>query len=144
MEKFELTDSQGVSHKYSVMLHPASAGVRLSVELVRLLGPTLLAFADVSVNGPIGDADVAEILSKIDMSTLSSAFAALEDVDSDRLLAQIFAQTARGGHGLTSGGALNETFNNAYRGNYLEMWQAAVKVVVLNNFLPLGSISAIR
>ena len=144
MEKFELTDSQGISHKYSVMLHPASAGVRLSVQLVRLLGPTLLAVADMSVAGPMGDTDASSILEKIDSSAISGAFAALEDVDSDKLLAQLFAQTTRGGHALTSGGALNETFNNAYRGNYLEMWQAAVKVVMLNNFLPLDSISGTK
>ena len=142
---FEIQDDSGTAHQYTVALHPARAGVRLSLKLIKLLGPSLLAVANISAAGPMGDADVSSVLDKVDtLPMLSDALMALGDADSDKLLAELFAQTARDGAPLTSNGSLTGEFDAAYRGNYAELWKAATRVVMLNNFLPLGSISGTK
>jgi len=116
---FELEDASGASVSYSVNFHPAGEGFRLSAELVKLLGGAFAAVVD-------GEGD------DVDMGAVMGALKDLDVDDFIDLSTKVLKYTHRNGKSMKG-----HAFDVAYRGNYLELYQALFEVIKVNKFLPL-------
>ena len=110
---FQAKDHAGNTHEYSALLVPADDGFELSLELVAALGEPLFAAL-----GGLGEDDG---LKSIEPKKLA------------RLGRRLLSLVTRDGQALSN----SHTFNTAYRGNYVELYTAIMKVVQENRFLPL-------
>lgn len=123
---FQAKDHAGNTHEYSALLVPADDGFELSLELVAALGEPLFAAL-----GGLGEDDGDE--DDMDLSALGPALKGIEPKKLARLGRRLLSLVTRDGQALSN----SHTFNTAYRGNYVELYTAIMKVVQENRFLPL-------
>lgn len=114
-------------HRYVAVPHPATEGMAISFRLTSMA---------MGVLGKIlsSDVDLAELTEKdLDLAGIMSdvsAFVGHEDAPA--LFRSILTYTSRDGAPLRA----DANFNKAYNGNYGELFDAAVRVMVGNGFLP--------
>lgn len=132
--EFRLEDVDGEEHVYDVALHPGSEGQAVATKLAALLSQPLAeaiqAFAD--REDLSADDEAVELLEELDTAEVASHLkATLLELDSWSFFQEIFAYTDRDGEKLST----QTTFDEAYRGNYGELVEAAWKVIEANRFL---------
>ncbi len=156
-DTFTLKDRNGDEHEYIVMPHPATEGMALSAEVLGLLTPTLLSALGgalesddlrTAVLGALGPgngvsdrkkgvSDLLKMASGVDWSKVGddvgSMFRSPRFVP---LMRQLLKYTSRGdSNGMRS--LSNEAdFEIAFAANYMEAYQAAWRVCVVNGFFP--------
>jgi hypothetical protein len=95
----------------------------IAIELINVVSPTLIAMF--FSKGNLEDMNPREVL--------LSVSALLQTVDVDFVQKKMFVTIMRDGQPLST----DDVFDNAYSGNYTEMWTALYEVVRHNGFLPL-------
>ncbi len=157
MMTFDITDRRGVAHTYNVRYHDASdgpeGGATISLRLIaagieplgRIIAETLKAVQDnAEIKAKIVDAltnpaSVVQITDLIDSATVAR-FAAdaravmMSGAIDAKLVRAIIANAWRDGVRLSSSDA---AWNEAFNGNYVEMYTAAVRIAQENGFFPL-------
>lgn len=118
--KFEID-----GHAYVVTKHPAPQGLPISL---RFVSTGLAAVAEAVAGGAANVDDLAAAAGK----GAAAVQRLLEADDADRFVRRILAFASRDGEPLSDDGA----FERAFSGNYGELYQALVEVVVGNGFLP--------
>lgn len=135
-ETFELEGEDGEMHSYKVDLHPGSKGARLAIKLYSLAGEpigeliqTYMKVENIDLDSENG---AQRLLSEVDFSDVAKHVrAALTKLDTDELIDDVFCYTRRDGQDLSK----RTYFDQAYRGNYGELFRAAWKIVQANGFL---------
>lgn len=148
---FTLTGADGAEHSYTVVLHPAREGQRITFRLVGAaadpLGRLVAAWAKMDdaqvalAQGVAGlvkaEIDINKVVESVDWSQVGADVRALLWHESmTDIVCDIFAHTIRDGAPMSNGTA----YDKAYRGNYWELMQAAWRIVQANGFFPLSSI----
>lgn len=124
---FELTDAEGVTHKYITTLHPASEGCLIAHSMTsESLGPLVEMIGRVIMEEE-----------DMDISLLTPHIQALIMTLDPRKQRDLLKYTARDGE-LLSG---KHAFDRAFEGNYGEWMHALTTVVMENQFVPLVYIS---
>lgn len=136
MEQFQLEGSDGETHEYRVNLHPASDGARIAIKLYSLAGEPIGELIQTYVKSEGLDLDSEDgaqaIMAELDFAEVAGHVReALVRLDTDDLLKSLFQNVKRDGEDMA-----NRTyFDQAYRGNYGEMFKAAWRVIKVNGFL---------
>lgn len=134
LQSFTLKDARGSEHKYETVLLPARKGLPLSLSLVKALGEPLMALlGDAGGLGAIAGAPEAD---DVNLKALGPALKGLDPSVLTQLAFDVLSTTIRDGRRL-----VDQDFDKAYRGNYLELYSAVWKVVVINRLVPLPSTS---
>ncbi|MEL6349400.1 MAG: hypothetical protein AAFV53_40230 [Myxococcota bacterium] len=164
-ETFTLHDRNGDPHDYEVTLHPPMEGLIISQQLASLgLEPITQAIEGVLPHLARGFMAAQEAANKAGRDTISmmdfavdpealvwdlrvgrvgeQLSAAIRRLDVG-LVQKILAKTTRDGRPMGSSRRINSDFDDAYRGNYTELFVACGRVIAINGFLPLDGISAI-
>lgn len=119
-------------HEYQVTLHPTRQGLPISL---RLMGLGAGALTQVLAKA-LGDDGEGVDLEGVDWGAVGSDLAAfLADDGTPQLLRDVLAFTTRDGKSLGA----DVVFDEAFRGNYVEILQAAAEVCRINGFFPLPS-----
>lgn len=146
IERFELTDADGNAHQYIVEPLPVMKGLRISKRIVGALARGVLpALASnfealyTSATSGIGDAEFTGKLSDMlkDMDVRGAAAdigAVIEDFPEDLIL-RCFERVIRDDVSLKNTHAMEQ----AYNANYGELYQALIKIIAVNKFVPFGS-----
>jgi hypothetical protein len=120
--KFTLTDSDGASHDYNMTRHLGGEGSMLTGSVVDLMKQ-----------------DIATLLDGVDASSLGPAIAeVMQDPKAHRLVRKdLMKYVTRDGKPLAN----DTNFDQAFQGNYSELFTLCWEVAKRNRFLPLGSTS---
>ena len=157
--EFILTDGQDEAHEYTVTPHNASDGTALCVQILAAAGepvgrllssnldvlaqqlPQLIAAAQESeddselmakLEGDLGGDSLADL--DLDLSqAVRDVKAAIVEAGEAEFFRRLFKHTYRDGDPLGK----KLVYDSAFQANYLELFQAAWKVVQVNGFLPL-------
>lgn len=126
---FELIDGQGQAHQYRMTAHPASEGCLIAHAMTtEAVGPLVEMVARAIMEQ--GDIDIAKMTPH-----LGSLIAALDP----RKQRDLLKYTAR--DGVLLGEKMH--FDAAFEANYGEWMHALIRVVLENQFVPLGYISGV-
>jgi hypothetical protein len=131
---FTLEGADGEKHTYDVALHPGLEGSQIALRLYTMAGEPLgeLVQTFAQSDDLDGEDDAGELLSEVDMSSVVSNIRdAIMSLDSEAFLLEVLKYTDRDGQPLKK----EINFDEAYRGNYGELWQAVWKVIEANGFL---------
>jgi len=123
---FHLTDASGKPHKWDVTLHPGGEGYALSLRLTALGLPLVGKVMSVLE----GEADATDSID--DAAALAAEV--LTKVDGPELTEQLLLHARRDGAVL-----VGKAFDDAFRGNYSELYEALGRIVAANRFFPLPS-----
>lgn len=144
--RFELVDSYGEPHQYSLTLHPGGEGSLIAMQLAAMVSEPIIGLltgllsgsGSVSLKGLL-DADLGAMLEALDASSIGPSVAkALASPEAQRMIRSDFVRyIARDGKQLSN--ATN--FDQAFQGNYLELFKLSWEVAKRNRFLPLDAIS---
>jgi len=133
VHEFRLTDRDGTEHAYTLALHDAMAGAKLTAALTAAAAEPIAALAPLAEGGL--DRAWTEVLRDLDPTSIGRAVRdAIASLDTDRVLPELFRHVLRDDKKLSDSGA----FNAAYRGNYGELYRAAWEIVRANGFFPLS------
>lgn len=156
---FTLRDAAGEEHHYTCILHRASEGVGISIQLAAVAARPLLEGlealmvflqadeADKEQPGkpkPSEMARMASALEEVDLGPVGAALQqALGTPGLEDIVFRVLAHTTRDRQLLVDDrtGRPSHAFDTAYQGNYVELWQAFYAVVQANRFLPLPGTS---
>lgn len=151
---FTLTDADGTAHEYTVVPHPGTSGRRIVMKLAGMAAPALgeaakalaagmaeAAATDAAVEAQAGpaaigkllDTEIGKVLGSVDFGRIGEHIAQAAGEFDDRLFAELFSLTSRGGVPLDKSAA----FDAAYTANYVEMFKAVGKIIQINRFFPL-------
>lgn len=149
--EFDLTDADGVSHHYVVGYHNADEGLDVSLWLLAHSGaiatgliPTLKdAISSLVADNP---GSIASVLDADSGAAWEAITGALGSVDMDQVGGQwrnaLLAPTAKPilkslfRHAIRDNLDVGQRFQATYQANYLEMFQAAIRIIQVNRFFP--------
>jgi len=154
IQRFTLTDAQGVEHAYTVTLHSADQGIPITLALMgKVARPILEGIEALAKSGELlagleqidldsGAGELLKLIAGAELGGLGSALeAALATPGLEGLIYRVLAHTQRDGQALAPGGKPGVAFMSAYQANYREALSATLQVARLNGFLPLPGIS---
>ncbi len=149
--EFDLLDADGVSHHYVCGYHNADEGLDVSLWLLAHSGaiatgliPALKDAFGSLLEGTAGS--VGDLLETDSVAAWAVVTGALGSVDMDQVGGQwrnaLLAPTAKPilkslfRHVVRDNLDVGQRFQVVYTANYLEMYQAAIKVIQVNRFFP--------
>lgn len=136
-----IKDRKGIEHGYDVTPHEpfgysGMTGIELASRVGAYLTPILAELFGDELDTDDSAADALAKARGFDMQKIGGhVAAALKDLD-PRLIKEMFRNTIRDGIPLESDAA----FNNAYRGDYIEMARAIAHIAEVNGWIPFGDI----
>jgi len=143
--KFSLDDSNGESHNYTMTLHLGGEGSLLAMQIMGFVAEpaigAMLGLFD-RATGSVTDLlslDVSALLDGIDAASVGPAIAGvLADPKTHRIVKRdLVKYVHRDGKPLSN----DTNFDQAFQGNYAELFKLCWEVAKSNRFLPLGSTS---
>lgn len=148
--RFHLKDRNGELHEYEVGYHTPSEGTRLALTILsclaepgaRLIQEVLPRIDKIQDLGLSGDMDVSEAIPAV-VKALDGLDIAAVGVDVAQVLRNLepalvkacFSKTKRDGKYL----AQDQNYDEAYAGNWGELYKALMRIVRVNDFVPFLS-----